>query len=65
MRIGLFVPCYIDAFFPEVGIATLELLERFGHDVFVVLGSERNFKITRPADMDLARFYLDQERSQK
>jgi hypothetical protein len=33
MRIGLFVPCYIDAFFPGVGIATLELLERFGHDV--------------------------------
>jgi L-lactate dehydrogenase complex protein LldE len=33
MRIGLFVPCYIDAFFPKVGIATLELLERFGHDV--------------------------------
>ena len=29
MRVGLFVPCYIDAFFPEVGIATLELLERF------------------------------------
>jgi hypothetical protein len=28
MRIGLFVPCYTDAFFPEVGIATLELLER-------------------------------------
>src|SRR5580698_10597013 len=33
MRIGLFVPCYIDAFFPEVGIATLELLERLGHEV--------------------------------
>ena len=33
MRIGLFIPCYIDAFFPKVGIATLELLERFGHDV--------------------------------
>jgi len=33
MRIGLFIPCYIDAFIPEVGIATLELLERFGHDV--------------------------------
>jgi hypothetical protein len=33
MRIGLFVPCYIDAFFPEVGIATLELLERFGREV--------------------------------
>jgi 2-C-methyl-D-erythritol 4-phosphate cytidylyltransferase len=38
------------------------IVERFGHDVFVVLGSERNLKITRPADMDLARFYLDQER---
>src|SRR6202044_1888352 len=41
------------------------LVERFGHDVFVVLGSERNLKITRPADMDLARFYLDQERRPK
>jgi hypothetical protein len=30
MRIGRFIPCYIDAFFPEVGIATLEPLERFG-----------------------------------
>ena len=33
MRIGLFIPCYIDAFFPKVGIATLDLLERFGHEV--------------------------------
>jgi len=33
MRVGLFVPCYIDAFFPEVGIATLELLERLGIEV--------------------------------
>jgi L-lactate dehydrogenase complex protein LldE len=33
MRVGLFVPCYIDVFYPEVGIATLELLERFGCDV--------------------------------
>jgi 2-C-methyl-D-erythritol 4-phosphate cytidylyltransferase len=38
------------------------LVERFGHDVFVVVGSERNIKITRPSDMDLARFYLEQER---
>jgi transposase InsO family protein len=29
MRIGLFIPCYIDILFPEVGIATLELLELF------------------------------------
>jgi 2-C-methyl-D-erythritol 4-phosphate cytidylyltransferase len=41
------------------------VVERFGHDVFVVLGSERNIKITRPSDMDLARFYLDQERRAK
>jgi 2-C-methyl-D-erythritol 4-phosphate cytidylyltransferase len=39
------------------------LVERLGHDVFVVLGSERNIKITRQADMDLARFYLQQERA--
>ena len=28
MSVGLFIARYIDAFFPEVGIATLELLER-------------------------------------
>ena len=33
MKVALFVPCYIDAFFPEVGIATLELLERLGVEV--------------------------------
>jgi L-lactate dehydrogenase complex protein LldE len=33
MRVGLFIPCFIDSFFPDVGIATLELLERFGCDV--------------------------------
>ena len=33
MRVGLFVPCYIDAFFPEVAVATLELLEKLGHTV--------------------------------
>lgn len=30
MKVGPFVPCYVDAFFPEVGIATLELLEGLG-----------------------------------
>ena len=33
MRIALFVPCYVDAFEPQVGIATLELLKRFSLDV--------------------------------
>jgi 2-C-methyl-D-erythritol 4-phosphate cytidylyltransferase len=42
-----------------------QLVERLGYDVFVVLGSERNLKITRPADMDLAQFYLEQDRRAK
>lgn len=33
MKVALFVPCFVDAFFPEVGIATLELLERLGCEV--------------------------------
>jgi len=33
MKAALFIPCYVDAFFPEVGIASLELLERFGIEV--------------------------------
>ena len=33
MAIGLFIPCYVDQFYPDVGIATLELLERFGVQV--------------------------------
>jgi 2-C-methyl-D-erythritol 4-phosphate cytidylyltransferase len=38
------------------------LVERIGHDVHVVLGSEGNMKITKPSDMELARFYAEQER---
>jgi L-lactate dehydrogenase complex protein LldE len=30
MRIGLFIPCYVDQFYPRVGIAALRLLEHFG-----------------------------------
>ncbi len=33
MKVALMVPCFVDAFFPEVGIATLELLERLGIEV--------------------------------
>src|SRR6202012_4856689 len=33
MRVGLFIPCYIDQFYPQVGIATLELLEKLGCEV--------------------------------
>ena len=34
MRVALFVPCYIDQFYPQVAIATLELLEKLGIEVF-------------------------------
>ena len=33
VRIGLFIPCFVDALYPEVGIATVELLERLGHEL--------------------------------
>jgi pSer/pThr/pTyr-binding forkhead associated (FHA) protein len=27
MRVGLFIPCYIDQFYPQVGMATVEVLD--------------------------------------
>ncbi len=33
MTIGLFVPCYVDALYPEVGVATYKLLKHLGLDV--------------------------------
>lgn len=30
MLVGLFIPCYIDQLYPEVGLATVKLLERYG-----------------------------------
>ena len=33
MPVALMVPCYIDMFYPHIGVATLELLERLGVDV--------------------------------
>jgi 2-C-methyl-D-erythritol 4-phosphate cytidylyltransferase len=36
------------------------LVERMGQDVWVVMGSARNIKITTPADMELAEFLLAQ-----
>ena len=39
------------------------LVERLGYDVHVVHGTERNIKITKPSDMELARLYLDLERT--
>jgi 2-C-methyl-D-erythritol 4-phosphate cytidylyltransferase len=39
------------------------LVERLGLPVAVVRGSERNIKITRPGDLALARFFLQEERT--
>lgn len=39
------------------------LVEWLGRNVHVVAGSERNLKITRPGDIELAEFYLRQERA--
>jgi len=30
MTVGLFIPCYVDQFYPQVAIASLELLEKAG-----------------------------------
>jgi len=33
MRITLFVPCFVDAFYPQVGISMVRILERLGHTI--------------------------------
>src|SRR5579864_3561052 len=41
-----------------MGTDEASLAERSGHEVAVVMGSPRNIKITTPADLELAEFYL-------
>jgi 2-C-methyl-D-erythritol 4-phosphate cytidylyltransferase len=41
------------------------LVERLGTTVTVLMGSDRNIKITKPSDLPLARLYIAQEREQK
>ena len=38
MKVGLFIPCYVDQFYPKVGIATYELLKKLGCDVHFPMG---------------------------
>ena len=38
------------------------LVEHDGHEVRVLMGSDRNIKITKPSDLPLARLYIAQER---
>ncbi|HVH87159.1 MAG TPA: 2-C-methyl-D-erythritol 4-phosphate cytidylyltransferase [Terriglobales bacterium] len=41
-----------------IGTDEASLVERSGHQVAVVMGSPRNIKITTPADLELAEFYI-------
>jgi 2-C-methyl-D-erythritol 4-phosphate cytidylyltransferase len=47
-----------------VGTDEASLVEHLDVDVTVVLGSDRNIKITRPGDMALARLFLEESRSE-
>jgi L-lactate dehydrogenase complex protein LldE len=33
MQVGLFIPCYVDQLFPDVGLATVEVLQKHGVEV--------------------------------
>jgi 2-C-methyl-D-erythritol 4-phosphate cytidylyltransferase len=44
-----------------MGTDEASLIERSGNAVHVVMGSPRNMKITTPADLELAEFFLAQE----
>ncbi len=37
MKVGLFIPCYIDQFYPDAAIATMEILEKTGCEVIYPL----------------------------
>ena len=44
-----------------VGTDEASLVEHMGGEVFVVMGSDRNIKITRPSDLPLAELFLREE----
>ena len=49
-----------------VGIDESSLVERLEQvEVSVVTGSDRNIKITKPSDMDLARLFLSEDAHRK
>lgn len=61
-RYGLLSPIFNEARIEGFqGTDEASLLERAGLPVHVVMGSPRNFKITTPADLELAEFVLSQE----
>ena len=62
-RYGLLSPIFNEARIEGfLGTDEASLLERAGVDVHVVMGSPQNFKITTPADLELAEYVLARER---
>jgi 2-C-methyl-D-erythritol 4-phosphate cytidylyltransferase len=63
-RYGLLRPIFDEARVEGIqGTDEASLVERAGEPVHVVMGSAQNFKITTPADLELAEFVLSRERS--
>jgi 2-C-methyl-D-erythritol 4-phosphate cytidylyltransferase len=63
-RFGLLSPIFNQARAEGFqGTDEASLVERAGEPVHVVMGSAQNFKITTPADLELAEFVLSRERS--
>ena len=69
MKIALFIPCFISSNYPEVGIATLELLERLGCTVAFPfeqtccgqpLANEGDQKNAAPAEANFVRCFADE-----
>ena len=48
-----------------VGTDESSLVERMGQTVVVLMGSDKNIKITKPSDLPLARLYVAQEREKQ
>ncbi|MGD0500674.1 MAG: 2-C-methyl-D-erythritol 4-phosphate cytidylyltransferase [Bryobacteraceae bacterium] len=55
LLVRAFESAHADGF---IGTDEASLVERLDVEVSVVLGSDRNIKITKPGDMDLARLFL-------
>lgn len=61
-RVGLLRQAMREAQFDGfVGTDEASLVERCGHVVGVVMGYPKNLKITTPADLELAEFYMTKE----
>jgi 2-C-methyl-D-erythritol 4-phosphate cytidylyltransferase len=60
-RYGLLESAFAEAMADGfVGTDEASVVERAGHPVAVVPGSQVNLKITQPGDLELAEFYLHQ-----